>query len=215
MDFQIVDARPEHAPFVAWVSLAAARSHLPRGFWDYFLDAGEAECLRYLESLATTSKPHFFHYSAFLVAEVDGVPAAALCGYFDEELGNAALAGLGDEIGGPLGGSQSAAQAGLARVAPFLSVVPEHAPNTWIVENVATAPGYRRRGLVDALLVEILARGRERGARVADIGVLIGNDPAQRAYEKAGFAMIGEKRNPELEKTWGTAGVRSLRRALA
>ena len=78
------------------------------------------------------------------------------------------------------------------------------------MENVATAPEYRRRGLVDRLLVEILGKGRERAATIADIGVLIGNDPAQRAYEKAGFEVTGEKRHPEFEAVYRCPGIRSL-----
>ena len=58
----------------------------------------------------------------------------------------------------------------------------------WIVENVGTRPDLRRRGLVGALLERALERGRERGFAKAQISCLIGNDAAQRAYEKAGFA---------------------------
>src|SRR5262245_33333508 len=86
----IVEARPEHAGFVAWVVLSAFRSHLERGFWDFFVDDGE-QPLRYLEALATTNARHWAHHSTFLVSEVDGRPAAGLCGYFDEELGTVAL----------------------------------------------------------------------------------------------------------------------------
>ena len=50
----IVEATPEHAPFIAWVGLTAFRSHLERGFWDFMLDGDEAYKLRYLEALATT-----------------------------------------------------------------------------------------------------------------------------------------------------------------
>src|SRR5262245_23356181 len=87
MTTRIMSARKSHAPFVAWVCLAASRSHLPRGFWDHYLAAPEAECLKYLEALASSEKPHLFHWSTFLVAEVDGTPGAALGPYFDEELG--------------------------------------------------------------------------------------------------------------------------------
>ena len=87
---------------------------------------------------------------------------------------------------------------------------PEHAPGAWIVENVATLPEFRRRGLVDQLLEEILEKGRTAGASVAEVGVLIGNDPAQRAYEKAGFAVVDEKRHPEFEAAYKCPGIRLL-----
>jgi RimJ/RimL family protein N-acetyltransferase len=56
--------------------------------------------------------------------------------------------------------------------------------------------------------------GRERGAKTADIGVLIGNDPAQRAYEKCGFAVVDERRDAEFEAVYGSPGARMLRRTL-
>jgi RimJ/RimL family protein N-acetyltransferase len=56
--------------------------------------------------------------------------------------------------------------------------------------------------------------GRERGASVAEIGVLIDNDAAQRAYEKNGFELVQEIRHPDFEATFGTPGMRELRRAI-
>ena len=69
MTTRIVDAGKEHVEFLAWVSLAAARSHLPRGFWDFFIP-DERERAVYMAQLAATDPPHPFHYSRFLVAEV-------------------------------------------------------------------------------------------------------------------------------------------------
>lgn len=214
MSVRIADATKDDAAFLAWVSLAAARSQLPRGFWDYFLMYPERDCLRYLEALAATALPHMFHYSCFLVAEVDGTPAAALCGYFEHEMPYDVLGKAMAEIDERLGRTPEESQAGMDRNATFFTVTPEHPPRTWIVENVATLPEFRRRGLVDRLLGVVLERGRARGASLADIGLFIGNDPAQAAYEKAGFRFASEKRNPELERTWGSPGLRLLRRTL-
>ena len=79
---------------------------------------------------------------------------------------------------------------------------------------MATKPEFRRRGLVKRLVHEMLEVGRKRGATTADIGVLIGNDPAQRAYEKCGFRVVIEKRDAEFERVYGSPGARMLRRAL-
>ena len=95
-----------------------------------------------------------------------------------------------------------------------MNVIPEHVEGAWIVENVATLPEFRRRGLVDRLMAEIIERGRARGASTADISVFIGNDPAQRAYEKCGFEAIGEKRDAAFEAAYKTPGIRTLRRAI-
>ena len=211
---RIVEATPEHAPFVAWVTLTAFRSHLERGFWDVMLDGDEASKVRYLEALATTEQLHWMHHSTFIVAEVDGRPASALCGYIEEELGGPTLQMAVIEANEKTGRTEEEAAAGFERAKSIMKVIPEHAPGAWIVENVATLPEFRRRGLVDRLVEEMLERGRRRGATVADISVFIGNDPAQRAYEKCGFAAIAERHDPEFESVYGTPGTRTLRRSL-
>lgn len=210
----IVEATPQHAPFIAWVTLTAFRSQLARGFWDFLLDGDEAYKLRYLEALTTTEQLHWVHYSTFFVAEVDGRPASALCGYFEHELGGPTLRAAGIEANRKTERSEEQAAAGFERGKSIMNVLPEHPPGAWIVENVATLPEFRRRGLVDRLMEEILERGRSRGATVADISVFIGNDPAQRAYEKCGFVPVAEKLDPEFEAVYRTPGTRTLRRAL-
>jgi translation initiation factor 4G len=194
--------------------LTAFRSHRPLGLWDFMIDGGEERALRYLEALATSDARHWAHHSSFVVAEVDGRPAAAMCGYFDEELGLPALQKAMAEANERLGRKREEIDAGLVRTAPIIHVMPEHEPGTWIVENVATHPDFRRRGLVDTLLSQILDRGRQRGATRAGIGVMIGNDRAQRAYEKAGFRVFQEKRHPDFEALWGCPGLRAMGRAL-
>ncbi len=211
---KIVEARADHIPFIAWVELAAARSHLPKGPWDLYIDGTEAECLRFLEKLCTTEKWHFGHYKNFIVAEVDGTPAAALSGYFDEECGGAAIMEGIEEADRTLGRSPQESAAGWQRAGSLMRVTPQHVPRAWIVEWVATAPEFRRRGLIDRLMMEILDIGRAKGATTADIGVLIENDAAQRAYEKAGFAVIDERRDAEFESVYGCPGMRLLRRSI-
>lgn len=211
---KIVEAREEHIPFIAWVELAAARSHLERGMWDLYLDQPEADVLRYIESMASTEARHFAHHTNFIVAEVDGWPAAALSGYFEAVTTLPMfLAGM-DETNRKLGVTAEQNQAGWGRAGSITNCNIEHIPDTWIIEWVATAPEFRRRGLVDALLAEILDLGRKRGASTSDIGVLIGNDRAQRAYEKAGFTVVAEVRNAEFEAAYGCPGTRLLRRAI-
>jgi translation initiation factor 4G len=118
------------------------------------------------------------------------------------------------EAGQALGRSEEEDAAGWQRAGSIVHCTLEHLPGAWIVENVATLPELRRRGLADLLLAEILEKGRTAGASVAEIGVFIGNDPAQRAYEKAGFVVVDEKRHPEFEDVYKSPGIRLLRRSL-
>jgi translation initiation factor 4G len=209
---QIVEAQPRHAPFIAWVILAAFRSHLPKGFWDFMRPGTEAEILRYLEALTTSKAPHWTSLPLFIVAEVDGEPAAALSGYFDEEHGGTRLRDGMAEADAATG--QVPDPEAIAKALTILNVAPVHPAGTWIVEDVATRPEFRRRGLVDALMQEIMERGRKRGASVSDIGVFIGNDGAQKAYEKAGYVVVEEKTHPDFEAVYKSPGIRTLRRAL-
>jgi RimJ/RimL family protein N-acetyltransferase len=64
------------------------------------------------------------------------------------------------------------------------------------------------------MMDNILDRGRRRAATTAEISVLIGNDGAQRAYEKAGFAVVAEARDAEYEATLKSPGMRLMRRSL-
>jgi translation initiation factor 4G len=214
-DVRIVEAGPEHIPFVAWVVMAANRSHLPKGMWDLNLGGCEDEVLRYLELMADTETVHWGHYSLFLVAEVDGVPAAGMCGFFENEYGARSVMAGASEVNEKTGRSPKEIAAGWERAKSIMGLyVMPHEPGAWVVEHVATKPEFRRRGLVERLVQATVERGRERGATTADIGVLIGNDPAQRAYEKCGFAVVDEVRNAEFEAAYGSAGARMLRRRL-
>lgn len=211
---KIVEAREEHIPFIAWVELAAARSHLPIGMWDLYLEQPEADTLRYIETMVNTEVRHFGHYTNFIVAEVDGRPAAALSGYFEAEKTMPMFIAGQEEANRKHGISSQENDAGWGRAGSILNINISHAPDAWIIEWVATAPEFRRRGLVDALMAEILNVGRKRGASTADIGVFIDNDRAQRAYEKAGFIVIAEVRNADFEAAYNCPGARLLRRAI-
>jgi GNAT superfamily N-acetyltransferase len=209
---RIVEARQEHSPFVSWVILEAFRSHLERGFFDYLIGGDDEYLVRYLAALTSTRAQHWAHHSLFLVAEAEDTPVAALSGYFDEEHGGGRLRSAMEEADAAVGRTPD--PEAIARALTILNVIPEHTPGAWIIESVATRPEFRRRGLIDALMPAILERGRRRGATVSEISVFIGNDAAQRAYEKHGFEPVAEKRNAEFEAVYGSPGTRTLRRPL-
>ena len=213
-DVRIVEAGREHVPFVAWVVMTANRSHLPKGMWDLNIGKGEEEVLRYLEVMAATEDVHWGHYSIFKVAEVDGVPAAGMCGFFENELGVASVMAAAAVANEKTGRTVEDVAEGWERAKSIMGIVMPHEPGAWVVEHVATKPEFRRRGLVERLVHATLGAGREQGATVADIGVLLGNGPAQRAYEKCGFEVVDEVRSPEFEAAYGSAGARMLRREL-
>jgi GNAT superfamily N-acetyltransferase len=206
-------AEPRDAEFVAWVVQTAARSHVEKGWFDIALNRPENECLEFLRRLALAETRSWWHYSLFLIAEVDGVPAAALCrfrsgdGYplSEQAMTEVARTYRWDEA--ELGAMwQRASYA-------FTCIIPGD-DNCWTIENVATRPEYRGRGLTGQLIERALQDGRKRGFTEAQITFLIGNDPAERAYSKAGFAFAVEKRHPDFEAACGSPGCRKFMRKL-
>lgn len=214
-DTRIVPATRDHIPMVAWTVMTAGRSHLERGMWELVMGTDdEAKILPYLEVFADTEQLHWGHWSLYLVAEVDGVPAAAMCGFFENDLPAETMVHGVIEADRKYGRTPEEFAAGWQRAGSIANIGREHEPGAWIVEHVATRPEYRRRGLVERLVHETLDRGRERGAKTAEIGVLIGNDKAQRAYEKCGFEVYQEARDAAFEAAYKCPGAYYLKRSL-
>ena len=213
MNIQIRPARPDDAPFLAWAILISGRAHVQHGIWEVILGGTEGECLAFLQSLAVTQTPHLFHYSSFLLAEVDDHPVAALGGYDPKVKGYPALRQAIGEVLPTIGlsGLDPGANDRSQRV---LRCIPEEIEGAWVIDSGATVPEFRRRGIVSQLLKEIVERGRRQGFLRAQINMYIGNTPAQRAYEKYGFKVMDEKRDPVFEKEIGSPGMIRLVRDL-
>jgi hypothetical protein len=71
-----------------------------------------------------------------------------------------------------------------------------------------------RKAAIGPLLGRALQSGRERGFARAQISCLIGNDAAQRAYEKVGFAVVEELRDADFEAMLGAPGFSRMTLAL-
>ena len=206
MNTKIRPGSPEDADFLARVMMLASRGHLRRGVWDLIAGGSETNCLDYLRRLALSEPVSLCHYSSFIVAEHDGRPAAALCGFDPRAGGWEVLADAMKNVQREIGWSQADERASAVRTAPVWQCTFDTLEGAWVVESVATLPEFRRRGLADALMSEILEAGRARGHRIAQLTILIGNIAAQRAYEKAGFRVEGEKRHPDFEAALGAPG---------
>jgi ribosomal protein S18 acetylase RimI-like enzyme len=140
---------------------------------------------------------------------VGGRSAAALGGYDPRSLGYPTLRKAIEEIAHKRG-SSGLDPGAMKRSKGVLSCIPEDVEGAWVVESVATVPEFRRQGITSKLLEEMLERGRSLGFRRAQINIYIGNMPAQRLYEKYGFQIMDEKRNPDFEKEIGSPGMARL-----
>ena len=61
--------------------------------------------------------------------------------------------------------------------------------------NIAVHPGFRRRGIAEALVAELEAALRQRGSRALTLEVRDSNAPAIALYEKLGFSQVGLRKN--------------------
>ena len=210
MATRIRPATAADADFVAWNILAASRSHLPLGAWDHYLAADEPAVLAYLHRMVTQDVRSFCRWEGFLVAEVDGEPAAGLSGYSSSDPAMANPEPALTAASRALGWSDTEHQAAGARLGAFLTCVIEPPPDTWVVEWVATQPAFRRRGVMHDLLLAVLDAGRRRGFARSQIMVLVGNTAARCAYERVGFVYTDEKRHPDFERWMGCPGIERL-----
>lgn len=191
-------AREADVPFLADVLCMAGRGHLPRGIWDLALpDAAERGAV--LARIAGGDEPSWCHRSVFHVAEVDGVAGSALVAFEPGAVADPTLARAVGAAFTRIGWTVERLSALAPTFDAYRTCFPDMPHGTWIVENVGTRPELRRRGLLARLLDHALDQGRRAGHRNAQISCLIGNEAAQRAYEKAGFRVVDERKDPAFE----------------
>lgn len=61
--------------------------------------------------------------------------------------------------------------------------------------NVAVAPAYRRQGIAEALILELIRRLKAQEVHSLTLEVRASNDPAKALYEKLGFSQVGRRPN--------------------
>lgn len=210
----IVRARPEHAPFLARVILAASRSHLARGPFDLALQLGEDHLLAIIERMTLGNLVSNCHASRFLVAEAEGLPVGALAAFDPAAKDLPPLSAALEAACRALGHDRREIARALGRVRALdLCFVPTD-PGTWTIEWVGVNELRRRRGICTQLLTAMIAEGAHRGCRLAQISTYIGNDAATAAYASAGFLAYCEHRTPEIQVLLGVPGLLIMRRTL-
>lgn len=199
--------------FLAWAILTASRSHLARGWFDVALGMPEQRCVEFIKRLCVTKATSWWHYSRFLLAEHEGKAVGALSAFRAGEaypLSQLAMSEAADALEIPTS-EQSAIWERGSYI--FLCTL-GGADDCWTLENIATLPAYRRRGIAAALLARAIEEGRARGLREAQISYLIGNEAAEHAYDRAGFHFVDERRDPRFAAAAGSPGMRRVVRPL-
>ncbi len=209
MDLRIRNATVNDSAFLAWLILTAGRAHVKRGIWEVVLNQSEDNCLKFLEFLTITNTRHLFHHSCYLIAETESGPVSGLGGYDPDTQGYPrlleALPEVYEKLGKLPGKEMSAGQP-----PRITACIPPSVQGAWVIDSVATILAFRRRGIVDRLLDNILDTGRRKGYRRAQISIYMGNTPAQRAYEKHGFRPLDEWPDPYFQKEIGSPGMARL-----
>ena len=167
-----------------------------------------------MPGLALTRTPSWWHWRHWLVAVAGGAPAAGLAAF-----GAVAFTGSDTAMTEALSGlGWSGVQIGeMWRRGAYVFSCASSAPDdheAWVIENVACRPEHRGRGLAGVLIGRALELGREQGFSDAQISFVIGNEPAERAYSRAGFTLVEERRHPDFQAAVGSPGPKRFGRAL-
>jgi ribosomal protein S18 acetylase RimI-like enzyme len=206
-------AGPNDAGFITRTILAAQRGHRRRGWFDITLGWPEPDCVAFVERIATAQRQSWWHVSQFIIAEVDGEPAAALCAM--PAAGTAAAARSAIEEAADKTGLKASELAAIFRRGAYTAGCwVQGGDGDWLIEHVASQPAHRGRGLVQALIGHALEAGQAAGYKRASISFLIGNEAAERCYAKAGFAFAEEQRDPAFEALIGAPGFRRFERTI-
>jgi GNAT superfamily N-acetyltransferase len=96
---------------------------------------------------------------------------------------------------------------GMDKLVAFMTCHSDFLPGAWVVEQVATRREFRRVGAISRLLDAVVDQGRKAGFKQAQVSFFIGNTPGERAYQKAGFKYLDEKRHPDFERVIGSPGM--------
>ena len=213
MPTTIRPACADDADFIARTILLAQRGPFPRGWLDIALDRPESEVVDFIGRLATARAVSWWHVSKFLIAEVEGRPAAALCALPAEGTGATARAAI-EEVATHSGLSTSELFAIFQRGAYTRACWIQGGAGDWLIEHVAAQAAHRGRGLMQGLIAHALAAGRAAGFAQASITFVIGNDVAERCYARAGFRFAEEKRDTGFAAITGSPGFRRFVRVI-
>ena len=205
MSWKLRAATPDDAAFLGWACVAAARSQMPRGWFDIiFPGRDEAFVLEFAKQLTLTKARSWWHWSLFRVAEIDGVVASAMCGFGDERVYYASTAAMSEAS--EKMGIDKAEQEQLWPRGSFITLTATGERKAWTIENVGTKPEFRGSGVSHALVENELTVAKAAGFHRAQVSFFIGNTRAEKLYAKSGFTYAEEKRSPDFEKAMGTPG---------
>lgn len=194
------------------------RAHTGKGIWDVFLEDDEDPSKSLSSVLAYACKHDaqcHFHYSHFLVAEVEGEgPIAAGCGFVYPDFSVArSYPGMAHAARQLRDTSREECDEMWKRISYLDDTFPDYDYNqTWMLESIFVSPSYRKQGVAVELIQQLYELGRQHHVRECLVVCGIGNIAAYRTYEKAGFKCIGKGESAVAQEAMGYPGFHLFRR---
>ena len=200
-------ASADDAATLAELICLAGESPGAKGLYDVFFGGERNERLERVRRLVRAQTRTHFSYLNFFVAEVEGVIAAAACGFDPGIRGRKKIVPALRETGWS-GGEIGEA---MERFAPVLTCLAEEPQNAWVLEHVATFPRFRGKGLAGGVVSRVIEEGFAAGWRRVQVSLFLGNEVARKFYLKFGFEPAGRPRtNPLFEHVMGSPGTEIL-----
>ena len=199
------DAQASDATDIAKLGYLAGRSHVELSIYDLMVPGPPgmtADRIDRMAGIVAAEAPNWLSYRFYHSIEVDGKIASGLATFTPEDASNEKLGQAMMEVGWSVMDMMEMGQ----RLRVWSRVDPGREPGFLIVENVAAFEEFRGRGFTSELLARAVERGKDGGFKGLQLTVLLGNEPAIRAYEKAGFKMEKTKENKKFEKTFSCPG---------
>lgn len=193
-------ATKEDIPFLAGIILLAESTGNEITSYTKMFGMTDEELQPMIEkSITNDMKGHPLTYHTYLVATVDGAPAAAISVYTEGEFGDSNHLMTGALMNG----------FDRKKIGPAFAFLKEHAylnipktRNTLQIDCVATLPEFRGQGLLKQLVNEAERMAADAGIRELQIQVWKKNEGAVSAYGKLGYVTTAEQLSQE-DKTNG------------
>ena len=215
MEISIRDATADDAEFLAWAILTAARGNLTKpSVWERVISGSQQDREALIAKLVVAEPACIAHYEGFVIAEHQGLPIAAACGYVPAEKPPEAFTTALLSVVEKAGWRHEQQLALLDGFKVFSRCLPMGYQHDWVLEYIATKPDYRGSGVTKELLNDLLECGREAGATTAQVAYFVGNEAAKKSYKKLGFNEFKQLVDSEFESLYGVAGVVHMNRAL-
>lgn len=208
MEISIRDATADDAEFLAWAILTAARGNLAKpSIWEQVISGSQHDREALIAKLVVAEPACIAHFEGFVIAEHQGLPIAAACGYIPAEKPPEAFTSALLSVVEKMGWSHEQQLALLDGFAVFARCLPMGYQQNWVLEYIATKTDYRSSGVTKVLLNDLLECGREAGATSAQVAYFIGNEAAKKSYRKLGFKEVNKIVDSEFESQYGVPGV--------